>query len=208
MVRDFPTKARRKIDAIRRGIVVNRPDAADPLGVLAALGGFDIAGLCGGFLRRCTENVPILMDGFISGVAALCAVRLCPAAAKAAFASHVSSKPAARLVLEELDKNRLSPPICTFRRGTGAVASLPLWDMAPPVYNGCYSFCRGRHHANTPAMLTLVISGSASGESAFAESLCLQSPCRAPTWLPCRCEDAECTARVARHRAMRAQKTV
>ena len=41
---------RRKIDAIRRGIVVNRPDAADPLGVLAALGGFDIAGLCGVFL--------------------------------------------------------------------------------------------------------------------------------------------------------------
>ena len=107
---------RRKIDAIRRGIVVNRPDAADPLGVLAALGGFDIAGLCGVFLGGALENVPILMDGFISGVAALCAVRLCPAAAKAVFASHVSSEPAARLVLEELDKNRLSPPICTWAK--------------------------------------------------------------------------------------------
>jgi nicotinate-nucleotide--dimethylbenzimidazole phosphoribosyltransferase len=72
----------RKIDAIERGIARNHPDAADPLGVLAALGGFDIAGLCGVFLGGALERLPIVMDGFISGVAALCAVRLCPAAEK------------------------------------------------------------------------------------------------------------------------------
>ena len=141
---------RRKIDAIRRGIVVNHPDAADPLGVLAALGGFDIAGLCGVFLGGALENVPILMDGFISGVAALCAVRLCPAAAKAVFASHVSSEPAARLVLEELDKKPLITANLHLGEGTGAVASLPLWDMALAVYNGCYSFAEGGITPYTP----------------------------------------------------------
>ena len=141
---------RRKIDAIRRGIVVNRPDAADPLGVLAALGGFDIAGLCGVFLGGALENVPILMDGFISGVAALCAVRLCPAAAKAVFASHVSSEPATRLVLEELDKKPLITANLHLGEGTGAVASLPLWDMALAVYNGCYSFAEGGITPYTP----------------------------------------------------------
>lgn len=68
----------RKLDAIRRGIARNRPDAADPLDVLSKLGGFDIAGLCGVFLGGALEGLPVLMDGFISGVAALCAVRLCP----------------------------------------------------------------------------------------------------------------------------------
>ena len=66
----------RKIDAIRRGIAHNQPNPADPLDVLAKLGGFDIAGLCGVFLGGALEGVPILMDGFISSVAALCAVRL------------------------------------------------------------------------------------------------------------------------------------
>ena len=81
----------RKIDAIERGIARNHPDAADPLGVLAALGGFDIAGLCGVFLGGALERLPIVMDGFISGVAALCAGRLCPPAEKAAAAAGVTA---------------------------------------------------------------------------------------------------------------------
>lgn len=141
---------RRKIDAIERGIEKNSPDAADPLGVLAALGGFDIAGLCGVFLGGALENVPVLMDGFISGVAALCAVRLCPAAEKAVFASHVSSEPAARLVLEALHKKTLITADLHLGEGTGAVASLPLWDMALAVYHGCYSFAEGGITPYTP----------------------------------------------------------
>ncbi len=141
---------RRKIDAIERGIAANRPAAADPLGVLAALGGFDIAGLCGVFLGGALENVPVVMDGFISGVAALCAVRLCPAAAKAVFASHVSSEPAAQLVLEALGKKPLITANLHLGEGTGAVASLPLWDMALAVYNGCYSFAEGGIAPYTP----------------------------------------------------------
>ena len=133
----------RKIDAICRGIAVNTPDAADPLDVLAKLGGFDLAGLCGVFLGGALEGIPVLMDGFISGVAALCAVRLCPAAAKAVFASHCSSEPAARLVLEALGKAPLLTAGLHLGEGTGAVASIPLWDMALAVYDHCYSFAEG-----------------------------------------------------------------
>ena len=140
----------RKIDAIRKGIAVNQPDAADPLDVLAKLGGFDIAGLCGVFLGGALEGVPVLMDGFISGVAALCAVRLCPAAEKAVFASHCSTEPAAKLVLDALGKAPILTAGLHLGEGTGAVASIPLWDMALAVYNHCYSFTEGGIAPYTP----------------------------------------------------------
>ena len=140
----------RKIDAIRRGIAHNQPNPADPLDVLAKLGGFDIAGLCGVFLGGALEGVPVLMDGFISSVAALCAVRLCPAAAKAVFASHVSAEPAAHMVLDALGKAPLITANLHLGEGTGAVASIPLWDMALAVYRGCYSFAEGGIAPYTP----------------------------------------------------------
>ena len=140
----------RKIDAIRKGIAVHAPDAADPLDVLAKLGGFDIAGLCGVFLGGALEGVPVLMDGFISGVAALCAVRLCPAAEKAVFASHCSTEPAAKLVLDALGKAPLLTADLHLGEGTGAVASIPLWDMALAVYDHCYSFTEGGIAPYTP----------------------------------------------------------
>ena len=118
--------------------------------MLAALGGFDIAGLCGVFLGGAFEKIPIVMDGFISSVAALCAVRLCPGADKAVFASHVSAEPAARLVLEALHKKPLITADLHLGEGTGAVASLPLWDMALAVYHGCYSFAEGGIAPYTP----------------------------------------------------------
>ena len=133
----------RKVDAICRGILRNEPDPTDPLDVLAKLGGFDLAGLCGVFLGGALEGVPVVMDGFISGVAALCAVRLCPAASKAVFASHCSTEPAARLVLDALGKTPLLTAGLHLGEGTGAVASIPLWDMALAVYEGCYSFAEG-----------------------------------------------------------------
>ena len=140
----------RKLDAIRRGISRNRPNAEDALDVLGKLGGLDIAGLCGVFLGGARYRVPIVMDGFISGVAALCAVRLCPKAEAAIFASHASSEPAARRVMEALGKRPLITAGMHLGEGTGAVASIPLWDMALAVYQGCYSFAEGGIAPYTP----------------------------------------------------------
>ena len=140
----------RKFDAIRRGIARNRPNAEDALDVLGKLGGLDIAGLCGVFLGGARYRVPIVMDGFISGVAALCAVRLCPNAEAAIFACHASSEPAARRVMEALGKRPLITAGMHLGEGTGAVASIPLWDMALAVYQGCYSFAEGGIAPYTP----------------------------------------------------------
>src|SRR5262249_40065600 len=80
----------RKVDAIRQALAVNHPDPADPLGVLASLGGFEIAGLAGVALGGAASRVPVVVDGFIAAAAALVAVRLCPAAADALVAAHRS----------------------------------------------------------------------------------------------------------------------
>ena len=92
----------RKVDAICRGILCNEPDPEDILDVLAKLGGFDIAGLCGVFLGGALAGVPVLADGFISGVAALCAVRLCPRVRDYLFLSHASYEIGYRLAAREL----------------------------------------------------------------------------------------------------------
>lgn len=130
----------RKIQIIERAISVNNPQADDALDILYKLGGFDIAAMVGLFLGGAVYRIPVLVDGFISAIAALTAVRLCPHAMYAALASHVSAEPASRLVLEELG---LKPLICAGLRlgeGTGAVAALPLLDMALSVYHGMPSF--------------------------------------------------------------------
>ena len=130
----------RKIRAIETAISVNRPDPGNPLDVLAKVGGFDIAGMCGIFLGGAAYRVPVLMDGFISTVAALCAVRLCPEAGKAIFASHVSAEPAGKQVLDALGKKPLITAEMRLGEGTGAVAAMPLLDMALALYRDGTTF--------------------------------------------------------------------
>ena len=130
----------RKVAAIRAGIAVNRPDPADPVDTVAKVGGLDIAGLVGVFLGGALYRLPVLIDGFISSVSALAAVKLCPAVADYLLPSHVSGEPAGALILEELG---LKPLICAGMRlgeGTGAVAAMPLLDMALVVYREMGTF--------------------------------------------------------------------
>ena len=133
----------RKLAAIRRGIAVNRPDAGNALDVLAKLGGFDLAGLCGVFLGGALYRIPVLIDGFPAAAAALCALRLCPAAGKAMLASHVSAEPAGALLLRALGKEAFLTAGMRLGEGSGAVAAMPLLDMALAVYRECYTFSEG-----------------------------------------------------------------
>lgn len=130
----------RKVAAITKALEVNRPDHNDAIDVLAKVGGFDIAGICGAFLGGALYGVPVLIDGFISATAALCAQRICPQASKAIFASHVSAEPAGTLVLEALGKKPLITAEMRLGEGTGAVAAMPLLDMALAVYSEAYTF--------------------------------------------------------------------
>ena len=81
---------------------------------------------------------------------ALCAVRLCPAAAKAVLASHVSAEPAGMLLLDALRKKPLITAGMRLGEGTGAVAAMPLLDMARAVDMDCYTFEEGGIEAYTP----------------------------------------------------------
>ena len=132
----------RKITAVERAIQVNRPDPANPIDVLSKVGGLDLAGLCGVFLGGAEYRIPILMDGFISAVAALCAIRLNPEAGRAMLASHVSAEPAGRLVLDELGLKPLITAGMRLGEGSGAVAALPLLDIALAVYHSGHTFDR------------------------------------------------------------------
>ena len=140
----------RKKQVIEQALAVNRPDADDPIDVLCKVGGFDLCAMTGVFLGAAHARLPVVIDGFISIVAALCAVRLCPRAEAAIFASHASSEPAARRVMEALGKRPLITAGMHLGEGTGAVASIPLWDMALAVYQGCYSFAEGGIAPYTP----------------------------------------------------------
>ena len=81
-----------KVDVVRRGLAINQPDPGDPLDALAKVGGFEIAGLAGVVLGAASRRVPVVVDGFIAGVAALVAVRLAPAAADCLIASASISR--------------------------------------------------------------------------------------------------------------------
>lgn len=130
----------RKIHAIKKAIAVNRPDPKDAIDVLAKVGGFDIAGMAGMFLGGAALGVPVVIDGFISCVAALIAQRICPQAGDYMIASHVSKEPAAHLILEALGKEAVLHGEMCLGEGSGAVALFPFLDMGVAVYESMSTF--------------------------------------------------------------------
>lgn len=92
----------KKKQVIAQALALHRPDAADPVGVLAAVGGLDLAAMTGTFLGCAAAHIPAVVDGYISAVAALCAVRLCPKVRDYLFLSHASYEIGYRLAAQEL----------------------------------------------------------------------------------------------------------
>ena len=130
----------RKIRAIETAVRVNRPDPGDVLDVLHKVGGLDIAGLAGVFLGGALCRTPVLVDGFISSVAALVAARLCPQCKDYMLGSHASEEPASQLVLSELNLRPFLYAGMRLGEGTGAVAVMPLLDMGLAVYREMTTF--------------------------------------------------------------------
>ena len=130
----------RKIGVIEKAIAINKPDPGDAFDILTKLGGFDIAGMTGLFLGGALYRIPIIIDGIISAVSALIASRLCPASLNTMLASHVSNEPAGWMLLEALKLHPIITAEMRLGEGSGAVALLPLLDMALCVYHGSSSF--------------------------------------------------------------------
>lgn len=130
----------RKIQVIRNAVALHKPDPQDPLDVLAKVGGLDLAGLTGIYLGGAAFGMPVIVDGFISAVAALLATRFSPLAGNYMIASHVSKEPAGAAILEAIGKSpSLMCDMC-LGEGTGAVALFPLLDMGLDIYEKMSTF--------------------------------------------------------------------
>jgi len=140
----------RKRQAIERALNINQPDASDAVDVLAKVGGFEIAGMAGAFLGGMKHHVPIVIDGVISAVAAFTAARICPETREYMLPSHMSREPAMVRIMEELQLQPILHADMALGEGTGAVAVIPLLDMALKVYHGTHTFDDLGMEAYTP----------------------------------------------------------
>ncbi len=113
-----------KIDIINQALIVNKPDPSKPLEVLAKVGGFEIGGLAGVMLGAAANRVPVVIDGFISGAAALIAVGLCPQLKDYLIAAHVSVEPGHKRTLEHLGLQPLLDLNLRLGEGTGAALGI------------------------------------------------------------------------------------
>ncbi len=130
----------RKVSVIDRAIAVNRPDAGDPMDVLTKLGGLEIAALVGVMLGAAGRRVPVVLDGFISGAAALIATALEPALAGSLLASHQSVEPGHRLALDRLGLVPVLDLGLRLGEGTGAALAIGLLDAAVKILNEMATF--------------------------------------------------------------------
>jgi len=115
---------------------------ADAFTVLQTVGGFDIAGLTGVFIGGAMYHVPIVLDGLISGAAALLAKRIIPGTEHFMIASHLGKEPAAKAILKEIGIKPVIHGDLALGEGTGAVMVFSLLDLAMSVYNGHTDFSR------------------------------------------------------------------
>jgi len=131
---------RRKQEAVARAIAVNAPDARDPLDVLSKLGGLEIAGLAGVILGAAARRLPVVIDGFISSVAALAASRLAPQALAYCFASHLSAERGHKRLLEHLGLKPMLDLEMRLGEGTGAALAFPILDAAVSIMKEMATF--------------------------------------------------------------------
>jgi nicotinate-nucleotide--dimethylbenzimidazole phosphoribosyltransferase len=130
----------RKIATVERALAVNTAGPDDPLAVLAELGGFEIALLVGVALGCAARHVVVVLDGFITGAAALVAARLAPPAGGVMVASHRSSEPGHRLILEGLGLEPVLDLGLRLGEGSGAALALPLLRASIAVLNEMATF--------------------------------------------------------------------
>ena len=131
---------RKKKDVIRTAIAVNDPDKNDVIDVLSKVGGFDIAAMCGAFLGAAASRRPVVIDGFISAVAALCAYRLCPEVRGYLVPSHASFEIGYRLAMEAMELQPLFQLGMRLGEGSGCPIAFEILGAACAVINDMATF--------------------------------------------------------------------
>ena len=136
---DDPTLAR-KVDVVRRALDRHQPDPADPLGVLAAVGGLEHAALAGFILGGAALRLPVLLDGVIACAAALVARAFAPDVTGSLIAGHLSTEPGARRALDALGLRPLLDLDLRLGEGSGAALALPVVAAAARVLRDVATF--------------------------------------------------------------------
>ena len=122
-----------KVAVIKQALRVNHPDPAQPLDMLAKVGGFEIGGLVGVMLGAAAKRIPVVIDGFISGAAALIATGLSPGFRDYLIAAHISAEPGHRVLLEHLGLKPLLNLNMRLGEGTGAALGIYLAETATRI---------------------------------------------------------------------------
>jgi len=144
------TTWQRKVAVIQRALAVNRPDPGDGLDVLAKVGGFEIGGLAGVILAGAARRIPVVLDGFIAGAAALIAHALKPEVRHYLLASHCSAEPGHRAVLARLGLEPYLDLGLRLGEGTGAVLAFSLIRAAVAIYTEMATFKSAGVSERTP----------------------------------------------------------
>ena len=129
-----------KVEVIERALSINRPDPKDPIDVLAKVGGFEIGGLAGVMLAGASQRIPVVIDGFISGAAALIATGLSPQVKDYLIAAHVSAEAGHQVLLDFLGLKPLLNLNMRLGEGTGAALGIFLAEAAVKVLGQMATF--------------------------------------------------------------------
>ena len=130
----------KKKQVIKTAIDVNKPDKTDVIDVLAKVGGFDIAAMCGAFLGCAATRRPVVIDGFISAVAALCAYRLCPNSVQYFVPSHASYEIGYKLAMDAMNLQPLFLLGMRLGEGSGCPLAFEILDAACAIINDMATF--------------------------------------------------------------------
>jgi nicotinate-nucleotide--dimethylbenzimidazole phosphoribosyltransferase len=130
----------RKVGVVRRALDRHRPDAADPLGVLSAVGGLEHGALTGFMLGGAALRVPVVLDGVIACAAALAARALAPCAVDYLVAGHLSTEPGARRALSVLGLRPVLDLGMRLGEGSGGALALPVVQAAARVLRDVATF--------------------------------------------------------------------
>jgi nicotinate-nucleotide--dimethylbenzimidazole phosphoribosyltransferase len=129
-----------KIMIIDEAIALNKPDSSKPLEVLAKVGGFEIGGLAGVILGAASHRVPVIIDGFISGAAALIAAGLCPQCRDYMIAGHCSVEPGHKIILQHLGLKPLLDLEMRLGEGTGAALAMSFAETSVRILTEMATF--------------------------------------------------------------------
>ncbi len=129
-----------KIAVIKKALELNKPDPNDPIDVLSKVGGFEIGGLAGVILSAASRKIPIVIDGFISGAAALIAYHLEPKTKEYMIASHCSAEKGHKVILEHLGLKPLLDLNLRLGEGTGAALGISIIEAAIKILTQMATF--------------------------------------------------------------------